>query len=183
MSTMSRIPNKEVQRPHERPGVASRFWRPLGLLVTLLAVLTVALLAMLVFAQSNAPSGSHSPDYNPQSPLRLEDLVGSWLLDEFRGQPVTEALPLRLNPGGRVSLNGGCNNGALSIDPDATFWKPVAPLASTRRYCPPGEAVPSEMAYFSLVSVRHDWWLEAGMLLLGNAQSGEVAARFRPAPD
>ena len=165
------------------PGMASRFWRLLGLLATLLVALTVALLAMLVFAQSNATSESPPPDSNPQSPLRLEDLVGSWLLDEFRGQPVTKALPLRLNPGGRVSLNGGCNNGILSIDPDATSWKPVAPLASTRRYCPPGEAVPSERAYFSLVSARHDWWMEAGMLLLGKAQSGEVAARFRPAPD
>ena len=168
------------------PGVASRFGRLLGVLAALLVALTVAILAMLVFAQSNAPSGSSGllpPDSNPQSPLRLEHLVGSWILDEFRGQPVTKALPLRLNPGGRVSLNGGCNNGALSIDLDATFWKPVAPLVSTRRYCPPGEAVPSEMAYFSLVSARHDWWLEAGTLLLGNAQSGEVAARFIPAPD
>ena len=163
--------------------MASRLRWPFGPVAALLVALTVALLAMLVFAQSNALSGSPSPDSNPQSPLRLEDLVGSWLLDEFQGQPVTKALPLRLNPGGRVSLNGGCNNGALSIDLDATFWKPVAPLVSTRRYCPPGEAVPSEMAYFSLVSARHDWWLEAGTLLLGNAQSGEVAARFIPAPD
>ena len=168
------------------PGVASRLRWPFGPVAALLVALTVALLAMLVFAQSNAPFGSSGlppPDSNPQSPLRLEHLAGSWLLDEFRGQSVTKALPLRLNPGGRVSLNGGCNNGALSIDPDATFWKPVAPLASTRRYCPPGEAVPSERAYFSLVSARHDWWLEAGMLLLGKAQSSEVAARFIPAPD
>lgn len=163
--------------------MASRFGRPLGLLVALLAVLTVVLLAMLVSAQSTGSSGLPPPDSNRQSPLRLEALVGSWLLDEFRGQPVTKALPLRLNPGGRVSLNGGCNNGALSIDPDATFWNPVVPLVSTRRYCPPGEAVPTEMAYFFLASIRHDWWLEAGMLVLGNAQSGEVAARFKPAPD